>query len=112
MHEAFDMMMDTAPAQRDRDRDRDDLIGDEFFDEIEEALGAAPFDKLRRHANKMLLHTADEFSRGKAADAGVALNDVWSCHKAILMVANRISVAIGGSHLGSVPTPQFNVLEH
>lgn len=108
MHEAFDRMMDGAPSQRDRG----DLIGETFFDEIEDALSAAPFDELRRHANKMLLHAADEFSRGKGSGGGITLDNVWTCHKAILMVANRVSVAIGGSNIGAVPTPQYDVLEN
>jgi hypothetical protein len=28
------------------------------------------------------------------------------------MVANRISIAIGGSNIGAVPTPQYDVVEH
>tara|TARA_R110002124_G_scaffold115326_2_gene271120 strand:- start:3474 stop:4448 length:975 start_codon:yes stop_codon:yes gene_type:complete len=108
MHEAFDRMMDDAPRQRDRG----DLIGESFFAEIETILGEAPFDDLRRHANKMLLHAADGFSRGKNPAEGITLDKVWTCHKAILMVANRVSVAIGGSNIGAVPTPQYDVLEH
>ncbi|PWE50410.1 hypothetical protein DEM26_05650 [Thioclava sp. NG1] len=108
MHEAFDRMMEKAPAKRGRK----DRIGDAFFQEIEDALSAAPFDELRQHANKILLHAADEFSRGKRSGGGITLDNVWICHKAILMVANRVSVAIGGSNIGAVPTPQFDVLEN
>lgn len=108
MHETFDGMMDRAPIQRDRS----DQIGDAFFGAIENALGAAPFVKLTWQANKMLLHAADDFSRGGVADSGVTLNDVWMCHQAILKVANRVSIAIGGWNIGAVPVPQFDVLEH
>jgi len=100
-------MMDSVPSKRGRS----DLVGERFFEEIEKALDAAPFQELRQHANKMLLHAADGFSRGNTPDTGITLSDVWNCHQAILKVTNRLSIAIGGPNIGAVPTPQYDVLE-
>ena len=107
-HRAFDRMMNKAPTVRSPD----DRIGDRFFEEIETTLGTAPFDQFKRYANKLLLHAADVRSRGSGPLPGVTLDNVWSCHRAILMAANRISMAVGGANIDAIPTPQFDMLEN
>lgn len=108
MHGQFDKLMDSPPSRRDRD----DKIGDCFFAKIDETLQLAPFQHARRYANKLILHAADVGSRGARPIEGMTLNKLWHCHRALLKVGNRISAAIGCSNIGSVPTPQFNVLEN
>jgi len=107
-HECFDKLMRPAAAVRARD----DTIGDAFFEELYDMLKEAPFGEFRTYANKVLLHAADELSRGKSPIPGVNLEKIWVCHKAILRVANQLSKVIRGSDTGGVPTPQFDVLEH
>ncbi len=105
---AFDKFANTNEDQRSRD----DLVSKDYIFELENKLCVAPFSKLNTFANKLLLHAADPVSRGTQSIDAPTLESIWACHKAILIVANELSLLIGSSNIGAVPYPQFDVFEN
>jgi hypothetical protein len=107
-HETFDWLSDTPAKQRNRK----DLISEWVFDRLDAALNNESITQIVALSHKFLAHAADGPSRSAASlqEFGLTLEMVASAHKAITLVAQAVSVLLvdGSSHLGIVPTAQFN----
>lgn len=114
-HETFDWLSDTPVGQRNRN----DVISEWVFDRLDAALNDESITQIVALSHKFLAHAADGPSRSAASlqELGLTLEMVASAHKAITLVAQAVSILLvdGSSHLGTVPTAQFNQfagLEH
>lgn len=108
-HEAFDRLS----GKSGRQRRRDDLISENWFDDLSSKLGVC--EDLQKFADKFIAHAADSKSRNMSTEAQrtVTLEKLTKCHKSIVKVAGGVSRWILGD--GSpwiVPQPQFDPVEN
>ncbi|MBJ7499770.1 MAG: hypothetical protein JHC57_08460 [Sphingopyxis sp.] len=110
-HELFDQLSGVAPE----DRARGDLIGEAFFDRLDELLASTPLPEIKALRNKSIAHAADAFSRSQAAGlrSGLTIHDLDRAHYLLFAVFQTLSVVLFGlSRASPVPIPQHNMFEH
>ena len=110
-HERFDKLSGVTPDKRARD----DLIREDVFVQIEQALKASGWKDIVDFGNKLVAHAADATSRGTLLQGqnGLSLDMLTRCHEGICRSANAIwtSLLWEGSR-GGFPIPQFNHFEN
>ena len=105
-HRTFDRLSGIEPDARARN----DSLSDAAFQRVADIMDRAPFEKATRFLNKTIAHAAAPSSRSGAPLDGVALNDLWACHEALVKATARISAMFVGGGIASVPTPQYDVM--
>lgn len=110
-HELFDQLSGVAPENRARG----DLIGEAFFDRLDELLARPPLPEIKALRNKSIAHAADAFSRAQAKGlrSGLTIHDLDRAHYLLFAVFQTLSVVLFGLWRASpVPVPQHNMFEH
>jgi hypothetical protein len=106
-HETFDRLSGVLANQRSPD----DLISDDIYASMIDALEDSVFTELRLLRHKIVAHAADETNRPNEL-AHVTLDRLARAHRIISRVAHTLSGTIlYASGTGGVPTPQFDQFE-
>jgi hypothetical protein len=106
-HEAFDRLSGIAAHQRQPD----DLISDDIYASMFDALDDPVFGELRLLRHKIVAHAADRPNRPTEL-AQVTLDKLARAHRILSRVAHVLSGTIlYASGAGGLPTPQFNQFE-
>jgi hypothetical protein len=93
-HELFDLLSGVAPENRARG----DLIGEAFFDRLDELLARPPLPEIKALRNKSIAHAADAFSRAQAKGlrSGLTIHDLDRAHYLLFAVFQTLSVVLFG----------------
>jgi hypothetical protein len=108
-HLLFDRLSRKAPANRKRS----DIIHRKVLSACEQRLAIEPIRLVRKHRNKVISHAADRTSRGSLDRLKVSLASLDDAHRALLEVAEVLSMICRGEILvgGPVAIPQGLHLE-
>lgn len=107
-HQVFDRLSGVLPSERTPD----DLISDDVFASMRDALDDPVFTELRLLRHKIVAHAADESNRPEEL-AHVTLDKLARAHRIISRVAHTLSGTIlYASGAGGVPVPQFDQFKY
>jgi hypothetical protein len=106
-HAAFDRLSGRSPDQRLPD----DIIGNDIYGSLSDAMNDSVFVELRLLRHKVVAHAADESNRPSEL-VQVTLDKITRAHRILSRVAHTLSGTIlYASGAGGVPVPQFDQFE-